>query len=107
MSTRDYDALVAERPATTPVQLSVDGELRTINIQLWHWRDESSEYELTHLQVRELAPQHWVAASRTTTYRAWLRSELTTLATDMGLRDVRWLPPEDSGFFQQVMLARV
>lgn len=107
VSTRDYDALIVERPAAAPVQRSVEGELRTITTQLWDWRDESPVYEMTHLQVRELAPEQWVAASRTTTYRAWLRSELTALATGVGLRDLRWVPPEETGFFQPIMLARV
>ena len=107
VSTRDYDSIIAQRPTSAPVQSSSDGALRTVTTQLWDWRDESPVYEMTHLQIHEVQPQQWVAASRTTTYRAWLQRELADLATEVGLRQVRWSQPQDSGFFQPVMLARV
>jgi hypothetical protein len=78
-----------------------------VTTQLWDWHDESPVYEMTHLQVHEIEPQRWVAESRTTTYRAWRRSELAALATDVGLRRVRWVDPPESGFFQPIMAANV
>jgi SAM-dependent methyltransferase len=106
LSTRDYDSLGDDRPTTGPVQRSSSGGLRTVTTQLWDWRDESPLYDMTHLQVQELDSGRWVAASRTTTYRAWLRRELATLATETGLHAVRWVQPRDSHFFQPVMIAR-
>jgi glycine/sarcosine N-methyltransferase len=106
VTTRDYDAVLADRPTTAPVQRSrIDG-LRTVTTQLWDWREGSPVYDVTHLQVREAGHGQWVAASRTTTYRAWTRAELSALATGAGLGGVQWIASEDSGFFQPVMLAR-
>jgi len=105
ITTRDYDGVLPERPTTAPVQRSSEGELRTVTTQLWDWRAGSNVYDLTHLQVREVQPGQWEATTRTTSYRAWSRSELTALATHAGLHDVRWVDPMESGFFQPVMLA--
>jgi len=105
VTTRDYDAVVADRPATAPVQRSTVGDLRIVTTQLWDWHGDSPVYDVTHLQVREGEDGQWTTSARTTTYRAWTRAELTTLAAEAGLRGTRWIAPEDSGFFQPVMLA--
>ena len=105
VTTRDYDAVVAARPTTAPVQRSRVDDLRVVTTQLWDWHGDSPVYDVTHLQVREIGAGQWTTAARTTTYRAWTRAELTTLAAEAGLRDTQWIAPEDSGFFQPVMLA--
>jgi SAM-dependent methyltransferase len=106
VTTRDYDAVVAERPTIAPVQRSrVDG-LRVVTTQLWDWHGASPVYDVTHLQVREIGAGQWTTAARTTTYRAWTRAELTTLAARAELRGTRWITPAGSGFFQPIMLAR-
>ena len=105
ITTRDYDRVLPERPTTAPVQLSRQGELRTVSTQLWDWRAGSNVYDLTHLQVHEVRPGQWTAAARTTAYRAWSRAELTALATQAELRDVTWKTPEESGFFQPALVA--
>ena len=103
VTTRNYDQLVAERPVSTPVQVSSRAGLRAVTIQLWDWRGESTVYDLTHLQVRETVPGQWTATSRATTYRAWTRGELAELARSVGLRHVRWAESAETGFFQPMM----
>ena len=43
---------------------------------------------------------------REASYRAYTSSSLTDLATKAGLQDVTWLAPDETGFFQPVMVAR-
>lgn len=105
VTTRDYDAVVAERPVSTPVQFSSVSGLRTVTTQLWDWREGSTVYDLTHLQVHEEAPGQWAATSRTATYRAWTRAELTELARAAGLLDVRWAASSEAVLFQPTMIA--
>lgn len=107
ISTRDYDAILNERPAATPVQRHNSGQLRSVTTQLWDWHPDGVIYDLTHLQVHETHPSRWVAAGRAATYRAWTRAELSTLAERAGLNRVAWAGPADTGFFQPLMLADV
>jgi SAM-dependent methyltransferase len=107
VSTRDYDALLRERPRTGPPQLSTDGRgRRTVTLQIWDWADAGPTYDLTHLQATEQDDGRWAAHSRTVAYRAWTRDELTAAASEVGLAGARWIAPETSGFFQPVMVAR-
>ncbi len=97
VTTRDYDSLVVDRPDSTPVQRSSRAGLRTVTTQLWDRHDDSSLYDLTHLQVRLTVPGRWAAASRTATCRAWTRGELTQLAREARLRDLRRAASADTG----------
>lgn len=105
VTTRDYDTLGADRPVTAPVQRGTKAGMRVVTTQLWDWHPGAPVYDLTHLQVTETAPGHWSAASRTATYRSWTRAELSGLARDAGLRDVRWATAAETGFFQPMMIA--
>ncbi|MBO3738647.1 class I SAM-dependent methyltransferase [Actinoplanes flavus] len=105
VTTRDYDAVLADRPVTMPVQRGGTAGLRVVTTQLWDWHAASSVYDLTHLQVSETAPGRWVAASRTTRYRAWTRAELSGLAGAAGLTGIRWAAGAETGFFQPMMIA--
>lgn len=51
VSTRHYDDLLRDRPASTPPQVHgnvdcADGEERTVTFQLWHWHDDGEHYDL-------------------------------------------------------------
>jgi len=41
----------------------------------------------------------------TTTYRALLRETLTQTLSQAGFAEVRWLMPDESGFYQPIVLA--
>ncbi|MBB3101226.1 SAM-dependent methyltransferase [Actinoplanes campanulatus] len=105
VTTRDYDAIRADRPVSMPVQRGGKAGLRVVTTQLWDWHAGSPVYDLTHLQVSETAPGQWVAASRTTSYRAWTRAELSELARAAGLTGIRWAAGAETGFFQPMMIA--
>ena len=106
VTTRDYDRVLADPPASTLPQVFTSGGERVISFQLWAWRDEACIYDLEHFQVHESADGTRVTERRTATYRAYTRAALTQLAAAAGLQDARWHMPLDSGFFQPVMTAR-
>lgn len=105
VTTRDYDHVLAGRPTSTPPQVfESDGE-RLISFQLWTWRPRTDIYDLEHFQVHERDGGGVTTHRREASYRAYTRSSLTELATRAGLRDVTWHAPDETGFFQHVMVA--
>ncbi|MFB7712409.1 class I SAM-dependent methyltransferase [Streptomyces sp. NPDC056105] len=110
VSTRPYDDLVCDRPASTPPQMhrndacAGDGE-RTVTFQLWHWHDDGEHYDLEHFQLLE-GDGGWRVRVRRTTYWALGRDRLSGLAAEAGFVDVEWRMPQETGFFQQLLVAR-
>lgn len=105
-STRDYDRLMAERPRSSELKIIDDGTERRVVFQLWDWEMDGS---LCHIQIF-IIRQH---AARTETlvfpsvYRALTRDMLTAALRAAGLTGIRWLGPEESGFYQPLVVARV
>ncbi|WP_405484375.1 class I SAM-dependent methyltransferase [Streptomyces sp. NBC_00009] len=110
VSTRPYDDLVRDRLASTPPQVhrigdcADDGE-RTVTFQLWHWHDDGEHYDLEHFQLFE-ADGEWRVKVRRTTYWALGRDRLTGLVAEAGFVDVGWRMPQETGFFQPLLVAR-
>ncbi|MFI5642080.1 class I SAM-dependent methyltransferase [Streptomyces goshikiensis] len=110
ISTRPYDDLLRDRPASTAPQVSkvaeaVGGE-RTVTFQLWHWHDDGEHYDLEHFQLLP-ASGEWRVRVRRTTYWALGRNTLASLAAAAGFIDPQWRMPQETGFFQQLLVARV
>jgi glycine/sarcosine N-methyltransferase len=105
ITVRDYDRVLADRPASTLPQVFAAGGGRVISFQLWSWRAGTDVYDLEHFQVHEGADGARTIQRRTTAYRAYTRDALSGLASAAGLRDIRWHLPSETGFFQPVMSA--
>jgi len=110
VSTRDYDDLLRDRPASAPPQVHgntdrADGEERAITFQLWHWHDDGEHYDLEHFQLLP-ADGGWRVQVRRTTYWALGRVRLAGLAAEAGFVDPRWRMPRETGFFQPLLVAR-
>ncbi len=80
LSTRPYDDLLRDRPASTPPQVhrATGGAERTVSFQHWHWHEDGEDYD---------------------------RDRLTALVTDAGFLAPGWRTPEESGF-QPLLTAR-
>ncbi|RFC78281.1 class I SAM-dependent methyltransferase [Streptomyces sp. AcE210] len=109
VSTRPYDGLLRDRPASTPPQVHgigdcADGE-RTGTFQLWHWHDDGEHYDLEHFQLLP-ADAEWRVKVRRTTYWALGRDRLAGLAAEVGFADAGWRMPQETGFFQPLFVAR-
>ncbi|WP_246113958.1 class I SAM-dependent methyltransferase [Streptomyces montanus] len=110
ISTRPYDEILRNRPASTPPQLGpASGGRSTITFQLWHWHDDGEHYDLEHFQLvpDRTEGEGWDVRVRRATYWALTQRRLTGFATEAGFAESTWLPPEDTGFFQPVLTAVV
>lgn len=107
VSTRPYDDLLRDRPASTPPQVhrTADGEERTVTFQLWHWHDDGEHYDLEHFQLLP-AGGEWRVQVRRTTYWALGQDRLAGLAAKAGFVDPEWRMPQETGFFQPLLVAR-
>jgi ubiquinone/menaquinone biosynthesis C-methylase UbiE len=106
VTTRDYDRILADPPASTLPQVFQSEGTRVISFQLWDWHDKTGIYDLEHFQVHETPDGTRTTERRTATYRAYTRASLTGLATAAGLENINWHMPRESGFFQPVMTAQ-
>ncbi|MCF1596879.1 class I SAM-dependent methyltransferase [Streptomyces muensis] len=107
VSTRPYDDLLPDRPASTPPQVhrTADGAERTVTFQLWHWHDDGEHYDLEHFQLHP-ADGEWRVTVRRTTYWALGQDQLTRLATEAGFVESAWRMPQETGFFQPLLVTR-
>ncbi|MGV9929668.1 class I SAM-dependent methyltransferase [Streptomyces olivaceoviridis] len=107
ISTRPYEDLLRDRPSSTPPQVhrATEGGERTVTFQLWRWHDDGEHYDMEHFQ---LLPQgeEWRVEVRRTTYWALGQRRLTGLAADAGFVDPGWRMPQETGFFQPLLVAR-
>lgn len=101
-STRDYDALLKERPEATSHRVIATPEGKRVVFQVWEWQDE--QYRVTQFIV---VPQgsEWQMRYYSTLYRALRRETLTQALSQAGFSQVSWLMPEESGFYQPIVIA--
>ncbi|MFI1831796.1 class I SAM-dependent methyltransferase [Streptomyces olivaceoviridis] len=107
ISTRPYEDLLRDRPSSTPPQVhrAAAGGERTVTFQLWRWHDDGEHYDMEHFQ---LLPEggEWRVEVRRTTYWALGQRRLAGLAADAGFVDPGWRMPQETGFFQPLLVAR-
>ncbi|MBG7697815.1 class I SAM-dependent methyltransferase [Streptomyces sp. MC1] len=107
VSTRPYEDLLRDRPTSTPPHVhraAADGE-RTVTFQLWHWHDDGEHYDLEHFQLLP-AGGEWRVKVRRTTYWALGQGRLADLAAKAGFVAPEWRMPQETGFFQPLLVAR-
>jgi len=101
-SIRDYDALLESKPPYSPPYIHKTDKGQRVSFQTWDW--EGDHYRLVQyiiddegaLQVSKFACE----------YRATRREELTQLLYAAGCREVVWKLPEETGFYQPIVVAR-
>ena len=101
-SIRDYDQLLEERPQLTSQHVIPKAEGIRVAFQIWEWQAE--QYRVTQFFVVPHGGQ-WQMRSYTTYYRALRRETLTQALSLAGFREITWLMPKESGFYQPVVLA--
>ena len=100
-SIRDYDALLATHPPYSPPYIHDTPRGRRVSFQTWDWQDDC--YKLTQYIIEDGASLE--IRKFECEYRAVLRQELTGLMQENGCTRVRWLFPEQTGFYQPILLA--
>ena len=101
-SIRDYDALLMDKPPYSPPYIHKTADGQRVSFQVWTWEDD--RYKLIQyiiddgemLQVNKFECE----------YRATRRAEITDLLLADGCSEVKWLFPEETGFYQPIVVAR-
>ena len=101
-SIRDYDSILAEMPPYSPPYIHKTEKGQRVSFQTWEWSGEN--YQLTQYIIDDegcLQVDKFVCE-----YRAVRREELTSLLLDCGCSEVDWKFPEETGFYQPIVVAR-
>jgi glycine/sarcosine N-methyltransferase len=105
VSSRDYDAVLVTRPTQMPIRRAIVNRRTTIVFQVWSWEPDEPVYTNEQFLLRQGAAG-WRVGHLATRMRAHTRSEITEAALDAGFGAVEWKDPDQSGYFQPVMMAR-
>lgn len=106
-SIRDYDTLIRERPTIQkPAFYGAPGHRRIVH-QVWDWAQgaEDARYGM-HLYITTQLGEVWETRHFVSEYRCLLRHELSTVLSSSGFKDIQWLDPAESGFYQPIVQAR-
>ena len=101
-SIRDYDTLLAEKPAYSPPYIHKTHKGQRVSFQTWDW--EGDHYRLTQYIIDDEAGLQ--VSKFDCEYRATRREELTELLLAKGCREVEWKFPEETGFYQPIVIAK-
>jgi glycine/sarcosine N-methyltransferase len=101
-SIRDYDTLIRDRPAVQgPAFFSAAGRRRIV-FQVWDWLDDR-RYTF-HLYITRQTAGGWQTHHGASSYRAVTRQELSAILESAGFRNVHWLMPPETGFYQSIVI---
>lgn len=101
-SIRDYDALLQDKPPYSPPYIHETEKGKRISFQTWVWNDD--RYKLTQYIIED---EETLEINKfECEYRATRREELTALFIANGCKEVIWLFPEETGFYQPIIVAR-
>lgn len=101
-SIRDYDSLLKSRPPYSPPYIHKTAKGQRLSFQTWIWNDD--HYRLTQYIIED---EEKLSISKfDCEYRAVRREELTKLLKDAGCSEVSWKFPEETQFYQPIVVAR-
>ena len=101
-SIRDYDALLVSQPPYSPPYIHKTPNGQRASFQTWTWSGEN--YTLIQYIIDD--EDSLQISKFQCEYRATRRDEMTALLKANGCKEVLWLFPEDSGFYQPIVIAK-
>ena len=101
-SIRDYDALLLSKPAYSPPYIHKTETGQRVSFQTWDW--EGDNYKLIQYIIED--GEDLQISKFPCEYRATRREELTDLLLQRGCSAVEWKFPEQTGFYQPIVIAR-
>lgn len=100
-SIRDYDSLLSEKPPYSPPYIHKTDKGQRVSFQTWVWNEDI--YRLTQYIIDD---EDALRISKfECEYRATRREELTSLLLSSGCGKVDWKFPEETGFYQPIVVA--
>ncbi|MBE6754613.1 MAG: class I SAM-dependent methyltransferase [Ruminococcaceae bacterium] len=101
-SIRDYDALLEAKPPYSPPYIHKTCKGQRVSFQTWEWNGDN--YKLIQYIIDD---EDTLYTGRfECEYRATRRGEMTELLLASGCREAVWLFPEETGFYQPIVIAR-
>ena len=102
-SIRDYDEILKTKPLSPSPYIIKTSLGKRIVFQLWDW--DKDVYSFTQYIITDESdtPETIKFSCR---YRAVTRSELTDILYFIGFQKVEWIMPENSNFYQPIVIAR-
>ncbi len=101
-SIRDYDALLQNKPPYSPPYIYETERGKRVSFQTWFW--DGDRYKLTQYIIDD--GETLKTDKFECEYRATRREELTDLFTANGCKEVIWIFPEETGFYQPIIIAK-
>ena len=101
-SIRDYDALLEQKPTYSPPYIHKTDKGQRVSFQTWTWEDDN--YKLTQYIIDD--EDSLQIGKFDCEYRATRRDELTKLLLAKGCSKVEWKFPEETGFYQPIVVAK-
>ena len=101
-SIRDYDSLLKDKPSYSPPYIHKTESGQRVSFQTWEWNDD--HYRLIQYIIDD---EDTLNVSKfECEYRATLREELTALLINNGCNEVVWKFPEETNFYQPIVIAK-
>ena len=101
-SIRDYDRLLEKKPSYSTPYIHKTDKGQRVSFQTWVWDDD--RYHLTQYIIDD--EESLQISKFECDYRATRRDELTNLFLMNGCNDITWKMPEETGFYQPIVIAR-
>ena len=100
-SIRDYDSLLMEKPPYSPPYINKMDKGQRVSLQTWVWKDDN--YKLTQYIIDD--EENLQISKFECEYRATRRAEMTELLHAYGCSNVEWKFPDETGFYQPIVVA--
>ena len=101
-SIRDYDSLLVDKPPYSPPYIHKTDKGQRVSFQTWVWNGD--HYQLTQYIIDD--GENLQISKFVCEYRAVRRDEMTNLLLSCGCSEVVWKFPEETGFYQPIVIAR-
>lgn len=101
-SIRDYDTLLKDKPPYSPPYIHKTDKGQRVSFQTWDWNGDC--YKLIQYIIDDSDSLR--TSKFECEYRATRRDEMTTMFLSNGCSKVDWLFPDETGFYQPVIVAK-
>ncbi len=101
-SIRDYDEILKTKPSYSPPYVHSTDSGQRISFQTWSWNNNN--YKLVQYIIND--DGNIKTSKFECEYRAVTRAELTDLLLKNGCSKVEWKFPDETGFYQPIVIAK-
>ena len=101
-SIRDYDSILAEKPPYSPPYIHKTDNGQRVSFQTWEWQGDN--YRLTQYIIEDKGALQ--VSKFECEYRATRREEMTKFLYESGCSEVVWKFPDETGFYQPIVVAK-